>query len=221
MKPAPTVTPRLGRHYGHKDLSLNGALVGGMAGWVAEVAIQEVTGHHVTTGILEILGAAAGMWRLDRRLTGALRDTLAQAQEDRPRLPGDEAPHRRTDPGPAGVAGDPGEHGGRGHLGSAGLRCWAWGYWVRLGRQVLAGPVADSGVLPCSYYRHLALEALEAEDFPGALRYLKRAVEPLLAQIMVFRLRLLSARHRRQSAAIQDLRPRSRALSAGSTTRPC
>ena len=64
-----------------KDLSLNGALVGGMAGWVAEVAIQEVTGHHVTTGILELLGAAAGMWRLDRRLAQSLTDSLAQAQD--------------------------------------------------------------------------------------------------------------------------------------------
>ena len=79
------------------------------------------------------------------------------------------------------------------------------GLLVRLGRQVLAGPVADSGVLPAGYYRHLALAALEAEDFPGALRYLKWAADPLLAQIMVFRLRLLSARHRRQSEAIQDL----------------
>ena len=64
-----------------KDFSLNVALVGGMAGWVAEVAIQEVTGHHVTTGILEILGAAAGMWRLDRRLARSLTDTLARAQD--------------------------------------------------------------------------------------------------------------------------------------------
>ena len=79
------------------------------------------------------------------------------------------------------------------------------GLLVRLGRQVLAGPVADSGVLPAGYYRQLVLEALEAEDFPGALRYLKWAADPLLAQIMVFRLRLLSARHRRQSEAIQDL----------------
>jgi hypothetical protein len=67
------------------DLSLNGALVGGMAGWVAEVAIQEVTGHHITTGLLEIVGAAAGLWRLDRRLTDALKDTLAQAQGDQDR----------------------------------------------------------------------------------------------------------------------------------------
>jgi primosomal protein N'' len=79
------------------------------------------------------------------------------------------------------------------------------GLLVRLGRQVLAGPVADSGVLPAGYYRHLTLEALEAEDFPGALRYLKWAADPLLAQIMVFRLRLLGARHRRQWEAVRDL----------------
>jgi hypothetical protein len=79
------------------------------------------------------------------------------------------------------------------------------GLLVRLGRQVLAGPVADSGVLPAGYYRHLVLAALEAEDFPGALRYLKWAADPLLAQIMVFRLRLLSAQHRQQWEAIQNL----------------
>ena len=79
------------------------------------------------------------------------------------------------------------------------------GLLVRLGRQVLAGPVADSGVLPAGYYRHLVLAALEEEDFPGALRHLKWAEDPLLAQIIVLRLRLLSARHRRQQAAVQDL----------------
>jgi len=78
------------------------------------------------------------------------------------------------------------------------------GLLVRLGRQVLAGPVADSGVLPAGYYRHLVLAALEEEDFPGALRHLKWAGDPLLAQILVFRLRLLAARHRRQSEAIRD-----------------
>ncbi len=67
-----------------RNISLNGALVGGMAGWVAEVAIQEITGHHITTGILEILGAAAGLCRLDKRLAAALQDTLEQARgEDR------------------------------------------------------------------------------------------------------------------------------------------
>ncbi|MBM4295937.1 MAG: hypothetical protein FJ126_13690 [Deltaproteobacteria bacterium] len=69
-----------------KDLSLTGAVVGGVAGWVAEVVIQEVTGHHITTGLLEILGAAAGLWRLDRRVARYLEDTLAQdrrgAEED-------------------------------------------------------------------------------------------------------------------------------------------
>jgi len=79
------------------------------------------------------------------------------------------------------------------------------GLLVRLGRQVLAGSVADSGVLPAGYYRHLVLAALEEEDFSGALRHLKWAGNPLLAQIIVLRLRLLSARHRQQQAAVQDL----------------
>jgi len=78
------------------------------------------------------------------------------------------------------------------------------GLLVRLGRTVLAGPVADSGVLPAGYYRHLVLAALEEEDFSGALHHLKWAQDPLLAQIIVLRLRLLSARHRRQLAAVQD-----------------
>jgi hypothetical protein len=66
----------------NKKISLTGAAVGGLAGWVAEVVIQEITGHHITTGILEILGAAAGLCRLDKRLAAALRDTLDQAGED-------------------------------------------------------------------------------------------------------------------------------------------
>jgi hypothetical protein len=79
------------------------------------------------------------------------------------------------------------------------------GLLVRLGRQVLAKPLADSGLLPAGFYRHLILAALEEEDFPGALHYLKWAQEPLLAQIIVLRLRLLSARHRDRLAAVQDL----------------
>ena len=67
-----------------KRLSVTGAAVGGLAGWVAEVAFQEITGHHITTGILEILGAAAGLCRLDKRLAASLQDTLDQARgEDR------------------------------------------------------------------------------------------------------------------------------------------
>ena len=67
-----------------KEISVTGAAVGGLAGWVAEVAISEITGHHITTGILEILGAAAGLCRLDKRLAAALQDTLEQTRgEDR------------------------------------------------------------------------------------------------------------------------------------------
>jgi hypothetical protein len=76
---------------------------------------------------------------------------------------------------------------------------------ARLTRQVLAGPVADAGILPAGYYRHLALAAVEEEDFPGALRHLKWANNPLLAQLLVFRLRLLAGSHRRQRIALQDL----------------
>jgi hypothetical protein len=64
-----------------KEISLNGALVGGLGGWVAEVAIGEITGHHITTGFLELLGAAAGLWRLDRRLARTLNESLARVQE--------------------------------------------------------------------------------------------------------------------------------------------
>jgi hypothetical protein len=76
---------------------------------------------------------------------------------------------------------------------------------VRLGRTFLAGPVLDLGVLPSSCYRHLALAALEEEDFPGALSSLKWADDPLLVQVLIFRLRLLTARHRRQAQALGDL----------------
>jgi hypothetical protein len=83
------------------------------------------------------------------------------------------------------------------------------GLLVRLGRQVLAGPVADAGILPSGYYRHLVLEALEEEDFLRALHHLKWTGNPLLAQIIILRLRLLMAQHQRQMAAVQDLLLRS------------
>jgi hypothetical protein len=79
------------------------------------------------------------------------------------------------------------------------------GLLVRLGRQVLAGPVAEAGILPRGYYRHLILEALEEEDFLQALRHLKWADNSLLAQIIILRLRLLAAQHQRQLAILQDL----------------
>jgi len=89
---------------------------------------------------------------------------------------------------------------------------------MRLGRQVLAGPFADAGLLPASYYRHLVLTALEAEDFPGALDYLKWADDPLLAQILVLRLRLLAGRHTKQRQAILDLMD---SASPGATQEKC
>jgi hypothetical protein len=82
------------------------------------------------------------------------------------------------------------------------------GILVRLGRQALAGPVADAGLLPAGYYRHLILAALEEEDFSRALHYLRWAADPLLAQVIVLRLRLLAAKHRRQVEVVEELAAR-------------
>ncbi len=79
------------------------------------------------------------------------------------------------------------------------------GLLVRAGRSLLAGPVADSGWLPAGYYRHLVLEALEEDDFPGALNYLQWTDDPVLAQLLILRLRLLAAEHRRQRESLQNL----------------
>ena len=64
------------------------------------------------------------------------------------------------------------------------------------GPQRVGGAGDGRGLLPARYYRHLVLEAMEAEDFPEALNYLQWAADPLLAQILVLRLRLLAGRHR-------------------------
>ena len=76
------------------------------------------------------------------------------------------------------------------------------GFLFGLGRRLLAGPVADSGLLPAGYYRHLTLAALEAEDFPEALHYLPWAEDPVLAQLLILRLRLLTVRHQQQRQAL-------------------
>jgi outer membrane lipoprotein SlyB len=65
----------------NKNLSVSGAMVGALAGLVTEITIQEITGHHITHGVLEIAGAVAGLMRLDRRLTRALKDTLDKTQD--------------------------------------------------------------------------------------------------------------------------------------------
>jgi hypothetical protein len=79
------------------------------------------------------------------------------------------------------------------------------GILIGLGRRFLAGPLADSGVLPAGYYRHLALAAMEEEDFPRALEYLRWGDDPLLVQIFIFRLRLLKSRHQEQRQALDQL----------------
>jgi hypothetical protein len=76
---------------------------------------------------------------------------------------------------------------------------------VRLGRRVLAGPLADSGVLPAPLYRHLALAAMEEEDYAGAVQYLRWAGDPLLTQLLILRLRLLQARHLKERQTWQQV----------------
>jgi outer membrane lipoprotein SlyB len=65
----------------NKELSVPGALVGALAGLVTEITIQEITGHHITSGVLEITGAVAGLIRVDRRLARALQDTLDKTRD--------------------------------------------------------------------------------------------------------------------------------------------
>jgi len=79
------------------------------------------------------------------------------------------------------------------------------GILVALGRRLVAATLADTGLLPAGYYRHLALAALEEEDFPQALTWLPFAQDPLLTQLLVLRLRLLAAKHEEQRGAVQEL----------------
>jgi hypothetical protein len=89
------------------------------------------------------------------------------------------------------------------------------GILVALGRRVATATLADTGLLPAGFYRHLALAALEEEDFPRALKWLPFAEDPVLTQLLVLRLRLLAARHKEQRQAVvalldQDLPPNLR-----------
>jgi hypothetical protein len=79
------------------------------------------------------------------------------------------------------------------------------GVLVGLGRRLVKGPLADSGLLPAGFYRHLVLAAIEEEDFPTALRYLPWAADLLLIQILIVRLRLLRQRHEQECQAILRL----------------
>jgi len=62
------------------EISVRGALAGGLTGLAAELALAELTGHHITTGLLEIIGVGVGMFRLDRRLYEAVQDTLTRVK---------------------------------------------------------------------------------------------------------------------------------------------
>lgn len=79
------------------------------------------------------------------------------------------------------------------------------GILVALGRRLLYATVADTGLLPAKYYRHLALAALEEENFPEALTWLPFAQDPVLTQLVVLRLRLLAAKHDEQRQAVEEL----------------
>ncbi len=79
------------------------------------------------------------------------------------------------------------------------------GILVALGRRLAAATLADTGLLPAGFYRHLALAALEEEDFPGALKWLPFTKDPVLTQLLVLRLRLLAAKHEDQRLAVQAL----------------
>ncbi|MDD3581213.1 MAG: hypothetical protein PHW74_09360 [Desulfobacca sp.] len=62
------------------NLSVKGGLAGALIGLAADVTITEITGHHITNGLLELVGAAVGLWRLDRRLGESLQDTIVRAR---------------------------------------------------------------------------------------------------------------------------------------------
>ncbi len=66
------------------EISVRGALAGGLTGLVADLALAEMTGHHITTGLLELIGVGVGMFRIDRRIYVAIQDTMTRAkiQED-------------------------------------------------------------------------------------------------------------------------------------------
>jgi len=90
---------------------------------------------------------------------------------------------------------------------------------VRLGRTLLSGPLTESGVLPASYYRHLALAAMEEENYPEALGYLKWAQDRVLIQALILRLRLLMARHDQRRRGLEELLASSRLNGSGEKCR--
>jgi hypothetical protein len=80
----------------------------------------------------------------------------------------------------------------------------------RVGRKILADPLEDSGLLPGKYYRSQALAALEDNDFPECLRYLKmaqthrKAQARMVAQLLILRCRMLLEDHNGRLRVITD-----------------
>lgn len=81
----------------------------------------------------------------------------------------------------------------------------------RLGRHMLAAPLEDSGLLPGKYYRSQALAALEEQDFPACLRYLRvakphrKAKTRMIAQLLILRCRLLRENHLARLEQVEQL----------------
>ena len=83
-------------------------------------------------------------------------------------------------------------------------------FLFRVGRKLLAEPLEDSGLLPGKYYRSQALEALEENDFPECLRYLKmaethrKAQARMVAQLLIFRCRMLREDHELRLRGLEE-----------------
>ena len=80
----------------------------------------------------------------------------------------------------------------------------------RMGRKLLAEPLEDTGLLPGKYYRSQALAALEENDFPECLRYLKmaqahrKAQARMVAQLLILRCRMLRQGHNDRLRVLAD-----------------
>ena len=51
-----------------RNLSIPGGLTGALLGLAAELALEEITGMEVVSGLLAIIGAGFGLIRIDRRI---------------------------------------------------------------------------------------------------------------------------------------------------------
>ncbi|AEB08511.1 hypothetical protein [Desulfobacca acetoxidans] len=81
----------------------------------------------------------------------------------------------------------------------------------RMGRKLVAAPLEDSGLLPNRYYYSQALDALEGNDFPECLRYLRlagadqRRKARLVSQLLILRCRMLQEQHKLHVQTLQEM----------------